>query len=159
MANPKAGMKITKKDGVTFESNVDHVMFTMEELIHAANRDVGKFITRAVKDEIAKHYKPSFTKGQHVRPRKGKFLISKAGKTTQYWARRKSLDLLIGFKNYNWMTQQELGESNYQRLGILRNTVAKNVDMINKIQGQYLTAMNKDKPSIPSGKDEGSGDD
>lgn len=158
MANPKAEMKISKKDGVTFESNIDHVMFTMEELIHAANRDVGKFITRAVKDEIAKHYKPSFTKGQHVRPRKGKFLISKAGKTTQYWARRKSLDLLIGFKNYNWMTQQELGESNYQRLGILRNTVAKNVDMINKIQGQYLTAMNKDKPSIPSGKDEGDGE-
>lgn len=158
MVNPKAGMKITKKDGVTFESNVDHVMFTLEELIHAANRDVGKFITRAVKDEIAKNYKPSFTKGQHVRPRKGKFLISKAGKTTQYWARRKDLDLLIGFKNYNWMTQQELGESNYRRLGLLRNTVAKNVDMINKIQGQYLTAMNKDKPSIPSGKDEGDGE-
>lgn len=159
MANPRAGMKITKKDGVTFESNVDHVMFTIEELIHSANRDVGKFISRAVKDELVKNYKPSYTKGQLIKPRTGKFLISKAGKTTQYWARRKELDLQIGFKNYNWMTQQELGESNYPRLGLLRNTVAKNVNMINNIQSKYLTALNDEKPSIPSGKDEGDGDD
>ena len=159
MANPRAGMKITKKDGVTFESNVDHVMFTIEELIHSANRDVGKFISRAVKDELVKNYKPSYTKGQLIKPRTGKFLISKAGKTTQYWARRKDLDLQIGFKNYNFMTQQELGESNYPRLGLLRNAVAKNVNMINNIQSKYLTALNDEKPSIPSGKDEGDGDD
>ena len=159
MANPRAGMKISKKDGVTFESNVDHVMFTIEELIHSANRDVGKFISRAVKDELVKNYKPSYTKGQQIKPRTGKFLISKAGKTTQYWARRKELDLQIGFKNYNWMTQQELGESNYPRLGLLRNAVAKNVNMINNIQSKYLTALNDEKPSIPSGKDEGDGDD
>lgn len=158
MARPNAKMKITKKDGVTFQSSVEHVLFTMEELIHAANRDVGKFITRAVKDELVKNYKPSYTRGKSIRPRKGKFLVSKAGKTTQYWARRKELDLLIGFKNYNWMTQQELGESNYQRLGLLRNTTAKNIDMINKIQGQYLTALNDEKPSIPSGNDEGDGE-
>lgn len=159
MANPRSGMKISKKDGVIFENNIDHVLFTMEELIHSANRDVGKFITRAVKDEIIKQYEPSYTKGKKIKPRTGKFLRSKAGKTVQYWARKQELDLLVGFKNHNWMTQQELGDSNYQRLGLLRNTVAKNVDMINKIQGQYLTAMNKDKPNIPSGKDEGSGDD
>lgn len=159
MANPRSGMKISKKDGVIFENNIDHVLFTMEELIHSANRDVGKFITRAVKDEIIKQYEPSYTKGKMIKPRTGKFLRSKAGKTVQYWARKQELDLLVGFKNHNWMTQQELGDSNYQRLGLLRNTVAKNVDMINKIQGQYLTAMNKDKPNIPSGKDEGSGDD
>lgn len=158
MANPRAGMKISKKDGVTFESNVEHVMFTIEELIHSANRDVGKFISRAVKDELVKNYKPSYTKGQLIKPRTGKFLISKAGKTTQYWARRKELDLQIGFKNYNWMTQQELGESNYPRLGLLRNTVAKNVNMINNIQSKYLTALNDEKPSIPSGNDEGDGE-
>lgn len=157
MANPRAGMKISKKDGVTFESNVDHVMFTIEELIHSANRDVGKFISRAVKDELVKNYKPSYTKGQLIKPRTGKFLISKAGKTTQYWARRKDLDLQIGFKNYNWMTQQELGESNYPRLGLLRNAVAKNVNMINNIQSKYLTALSDEKPSIPSGNDEGDG--
>ncbi len=159
MANPRSGMKISKKDGVTFKNNIDHVLFTMEELIHGANRDVGKFITRAVKDEIVKNYKPNYTKGRKIVPRKGKFLVSKAGKTTQYWARKKELDVLIGFKNYNWMTQQELGENNYQKLGILRNTVANNVSMINKIQGQYLTALNKENPKIPSGKDEGTGDD
>lgn len=159
MANPRAGMNISKKDGVTFESNIDHVLFTIEELIHSANRDVGKFITSAVKDELVKNYKPSYTKGQRVRPRTGKFLISKAGKTTQYWARRKELDLQIGFKNYNWMTQQELGESNYPRLGLLRNAVAKNISTINRIQGQYLTELNKDNPTIPNGKDEGDGDD
>ncbi|MFL8888930.1 hypothetical protein [Helcococcus kunzii] len=159
MANPRSGMKISKKDGVIFENNIDHVMYTIEELIHSANRDVGKFITRAVKDELIKQYEPNYTKGKMIKPRTGKFLRSKAGKTVQYWARKQELDLLVGFKNHNWMTQQELGDSNYQRLGLLRNTVAKNVDMINKIQGQYLTALNKDKPNIPSGKDEGSGDD
>lgn len=159
MANPRSGMKISKKDGVIFENNIDHVLFTMEELIHGANRDVGKFIVRAVKDEIVKNYKPSYTKGRVIKPRKGKFLVSKAGKTTQYWARRKDLDLLIGFKNYNWMTQQELGESKYQKLGILRNTVANNISTINQIQGQYLTELNKEKPKVKSGKDEGSGND
>ena len=36
MANPNAKMKITKKDGVTFQSNVNHVEFTLEELIESA---------------------------------------------------------------------------------------------------------------------------
>ena len=61
MAGPKAGMKISK-DGIKFESNVDHVMFTIEELIHSANRDVGKFLRRKIADKIFAEYKENFVK-------------------------------------------------------------------------------------------------
>ena len=40
---PNAGLKI-KKGTIQFTSNVDKVKFTIEELINAANRDVGKYI-------------------------------------------------------------------------------------------------------------------
>ncbi|EEB35747.1 hypothetical protein ANHYDRO_01413 [Anaerococcus hydrogenalis DSM 7454] len=158
MVRPNAKMKVTKKNGVTFESNVDHVKFTIEELIHAANRDVGKFITKETANAIDDAYRPYYVKGRMSLVRKNKFKKTYANKSVQYWARKRELDLQVGFKNHNWMTQQELGEYNYPRLGLLRNTVAKNIKTINDIQGQYITELNKENPSVPSGEDEGDGE-
>ena len=56
------------------------------------------------------------------------------------------------------MMQQELGEYNYPRLGLLRTTVAKSIPEINRIQSQYVKKMNDKKPDIPNGKDEGDGE-
>lgn len=158
MSRPSAGMKITKKDGVTFQSNVEHVKFTIEELIHAANRDVGKYIAKETANEMANHFKPTYTRGKISLPRKQSFRKTYANKSIQYWARKKELDVQIGYKNYNFMVQGELGEYNYPKIGQLRNTVSKNIGMINKIQSQYLTALNNDNPSVPGGQDQGDGE-
>lgn len=160
MAGPNAGMKISKVNGITFESGVDHVKFTLEELIHAANKDVAKFLRREVANKIFETYKPVYVKGA-IKNRRNEALKKKwVNATVQYWARKKELDLIIGYKNYNWMTQQELGEYGYERLGILRDIVMKNIANINKIQAQYLTELNNDSPNTDNGiPDIGDGDD
>lgn len=159
MANPSAKMKITKKDGVTFQSNVEHVEFTLEELIHAANKDVARFIRREVADVLYNEYQGTYVKGSKERTRSGKLYKKYANRTVQYWARRRELDLQIGYKHHNWMTQQELGQYGYKKLGAIRNTVYKNIPMINKIQSQYLTDMSKDNPKTDNGiPDRGEGE-
>ena len=146
MQKPNAGMKITKKDGLTFESNVDTVLYTLEELIHAANRDVGKYVSKQT------------VRGRRIAARKNKFKKTYANKSVQYWARKKELDVQVGYKHPSWMMQQELGEYNYPRLGLLRTTVAKSIPEINRIQSQYVKKMNDKKPDIPNGNDEGDGE-
>lgn len=158
MQGPNAGMKITKKDGLTFESNVNTVLFTLEELIHAANRDVGKYISKQTANAIFESYKPNYVKGKRIAIRKNKFKKTYANKSVQYWARKKELDVQIGYKYPSWMMQQELGEYNYPRLGLLRATVAKSIPEINRIQSQYIKRMSNKNPDVPSGKDEGDGE-
>lgn len=159
MANPNAKMKITKKDGVTFQSNVEHVKFTIEELIHAANKDVARFIRREAANVLAEEYKDKHVKGSKETKRRNKFYKKHANRTIQYWARKKELDLQVGYKNYNWMAQQEQGEYGYKKLGAIRNTVYKNIPTINKIQAQYISELNKDNPNTDNGlPDIGDGD-
>ena len=158
MQKPNAGMRITKKDGLTFESNVDTVLYTLEELIHAANRDVGKYVSKQTANAIFESYKPNFVRGRRIAARKNKFKKTYANKSVQYWARKKELDVQIGYKHPSWMMQQERGEYNYPRLGLLRTTVAKSIPEINRIQSQYVKKMNDKKPDIPNGKDEGDGE-
>lgn len=153
---PSAGMKVKKNGDVTFQSNVDHVKFTMGELIDAANRDVGKFIRKLVGNKLVELYKNEYVKGSIVKERTGTFDPSYPRKSLAYWARKKEHDLLIGFKNHSWYgTHQELGDYNYPKKGILRTTVMENIDKIREIQSQYLTELNKEVPRIP----EDTGDD
>ena len=147
MQKPNAGMRITKKDGLTFESNVDTVLYTLEELIHAANRDVGKYVSKQTANAIFESYKPNFVRGRRIAARKNKFKKTYANKSVQYWARKKELDVQVGYKHPSWMMQQEL-----------RTTVAKRIPEINRIQSQYVKKMNDKKPDIPNGKDEGDGE-
>lgn len=150
-SKPNAGMKITKKDGVIFTSNVDHVKFTIEELIMAANKDVGRYIRRKVADKLTTIYKPNYSKGRMIRPRKGVFMKKNSFNTISYWARKKDLDLILGYKNHNFMTQQELGDSNYPKYAVLRNVVNNNIPEINKIQAQYISELNKENPKTDNG--------
>lgn len=155
---PSAGMKITKKDGVTFESNIDHVMWTMEELIHAANKDVAKYIRKEAGNLLFDEYAGKFVKGSKERERTGKFYRKYVNRAIQYWARKQELDLQIGYKNHSWLTQQELGEYGYRKLSAIRDTVYKSIPMINRIQSQYLTALNDKNPSIPNNGPDESGE-
>ena len=142
MPRPNAKMKI-KKDGLIFESNVDAVEWTLKELIQAANADTGKFLRKRVIDKIRAQY------GKQI---PGKRVYRAVG----YWARKRESDLQIGFGHDKygrsgdmWFAiRQELGDKGMPKKGFLRNTVFENIGEIQKIQGQYLSALNEKDPNV-----------
>lgn len=146
MALPKA-VKI-KKDGIEFTNNVDAVNYTLKELIRAALRDCGKLFCNRFRQAYYSHFKR----------RKGR-----VGRYTQYWVRSKQEipDLLVGIKpNAFYGGMQEFGSSKTPRLGLMINTAQDNIDNMQKIQAQYLSALNQDNPNVPSDGDyEGGADD
>ena len=142
MPFPKSVTKFSKRDGVTFIDSVDRVNYTLRELKHTANKDVGKLITRAVKAKI-------------------KNRTRRLAKNTQYWARSRAGDLLVGFKPGGWYGLfQELGTEKRSKVGALRETVSENIPMIVRIQSQYLSGLEDEARAlsmIREGDEEGSG--
>lgn len=70
------------------------------------------------------------------------------GKTSAftYWARKRETDLIVGIKHWAWYgVDQELGTSKQPKHGILRNTVYNNIDEIEKIEAQYLSAIEDER--------------
>lgn len=148
MSVPKSVVKINK-DGVKFESSVDYYQYTIKELCRAALRDVGKFVCRKFRDS----YYSVFSKRHGY-----------VGKYTQYWVQykyEKYPKAQIGIKpNAFYGGFQEFGTSKGQRYGLLTKSVEENVDMIVKIESQYLSALNGDADSLVEESDfEGGADD
>lgn len=134
MPLPNTKMKI-KKDGVIFESNVNAVEYTMRELTIAANRDVGKFIRKRVLEKLRK-----------LRGMKGN---KRLWSTMQFWARKIDLDVLVGHKHSSWYSSLgDQGQKGQPKRNILRETVFENISEINKIQAQYLSALNDENPRV-----------
>lgn len=123
MSLPKA-TKITKK-GVEYYNNVDACKYTITELSRAALRDVGKFVCVQTK--------------QKVHRKTGRLI-----KNIQYWVRTKQPfpNLQVGFKPGGFYGGfQELGTYKQPKIGALTSSVELNVDEIQKIEGQYLSAI------------------
>ena len=136
MPLPNAKMKINK-DGVKFESNVDAVMYSMTELSRAALRDTAKFLRKRMVEKL--------------RNLQGMRKSKRPYSSTQYWVRKRETDLQIGFKHNTWYgVLQELGDRGQPKRNILRSTVMENIDEIQRIQAQYLSALSQEKPDIPS---------
>lgn len=149
MSVPKSVMKINK-DGVQFISSVDYYQYTMKELCRAALRDVGKYVCRTFRQS----YYSTFKKHKGY-----------VGKFTQYWVKYKKEEYPsaeIGIKpNAFYGGFQEFGTSKEPRYGLLTSSVEDNIDMIIKIESQYLSALNDDSADgLISEEDyEGGGDD
>ncbi len=114
-----------EKDGVTYESGADRVNWTLNELIRAALRDVGKFVCKNTRKAIRKR-------------------TGRLAKNTQYWVRtkQKTPNLQVGFKPGGFYGGfQETGTSKIPKIGALSNSVNDNIDEIMKIQGAYLSAI------------------
>jgi HK97 gp10 family phage protein len=127
---PKSVTKYSKKNGVTFISSVDRVQYTIEELTRAALKDVGKFVARETRKKIKKQ-------------------TGRLAKNTQYWVRKKSLDLQIGFKPGGFYGGfQELGTEKTPKVGALSNSVHENIAMITKIESQYLSALEDEAKAL-----------
>ena len=133
MAVPKSVVKIRTRKGqsvVEFTDHADWVNHTIQELIHAALRDTGKYIVRITKNKISK--------------RTG-ILI----KNIQYWARKKDGNLQVGFKPGGWYgLYQELGTEKQPKIGALTSSVEDNIETIRKIQAQYLSALNDETKAM-----------
>lgn len=127
MAVPKA-VKFTR-NGVEYISKVDRTQYLLKELVHVANKDVGKFITRETKKKIKS------------RSGRGK-------KNTQYWA-RKDGSLLVGYKKGGfYLGFQELGTSKQTKQAMLKNAVIGNKSEIRKIQGTYIKSIEDENKAL-----------
>ncbi len=135
MPIPKSVVKFDK-DGVKYVSNLERTQYTMNELIRAALRDVGKYVTKTFRNE----YYGVFKK------RKGN-----VGKYTQYWVRSKqdTPDLQVGLKpNAFYGGFQELGSSKTSKLGLLSKAAQDNIAEIVKIESQYLSALEDEAKAL-----------
>lgn len=129
MPMPKSVIKMNK-GGVKFESSVDKIAYTLEELSRAALRDVGKFVTKETRKNISRR-------------------TGRLAKNTQYWARKKDCDLQVGFKPAGWYGMfQELGSTNIAKIGALEKAVHDNIPMIIKIESQYLSGLESEARAL-----------
>ncbi len=135
MALPNAQMKIDK-DGVTFQSNVEAVEYSITQLIKAALRDTAKFLRKRIIEKLKKL--PGMKKTKRLY------------NSTQYWVRKKENDLQIGLKHDTWYgALAELGDKGQPKRAIVRDTTYENIEEIQTIQAQYLSALNDEHPDIP----------
>lgn len=134
MPMPKSVTKVTK-DGLEFTSNVDAILYTLEELQRAALRDTAKLVRRRAIQALQQL--PGMKRNRRLY------------KSTQYWVRRRETDLQIGFKHDSWYgVRSELGTHGSPARGILRDTVYSNIDQIRTIQAQYLSGLSAETPNL-----------
>lgn len=125
---PKSVTKYSNKNGVTFTSGVDRANYTIQELSRAALKDVAKVIRKKMIVKLKEL--PGMKKNKRIYS------------STQYWVRKKETDLQVGFKHDTWYgTLQELGGKNQPKRSVLRDTVFESIDDIQKIEAQYLSAV------------------
>lgn len=128
MPMPKSVTKYSNKNGVTFTSGVDRANYTIQELSRAALKDVAKVIRKKMVSKLKEL--PGMKKNKRIYS------------STQYWVRKKETDLQLGFKHDTWYgVLQELGGKNQPKRSILRDTVFESIDDIQKIEAQYLSAV------------------
>lgn len=127
MAVPSS-IKITK-NGVEYISSVDRTKYTLQQLVHAANKDVGKYIARKTREKITK--------------RTGR------GRTnTQYWA-KKDGTLEVGYKPGGfYLGFDELGTNKRMKVAQLHNTVIEEKEEIRRIQGTYIKSIEDENRAL-----------
>lgn len=133
MSVPKSIIKF-KKGQMEYVSNVDAVLYTIEELTRGALRDVGKF--------LAKEYRTAFYA-------RFKRIDGKVGKGVSYWARKQEKDLQIGIGKKGigfWGGILDVKKANQ----LLKTVVMNNIHKIQEIEGKYLSEISKDIPDMSS---------
>lgn len=152
----------TYADGhVEFRDYINLAEYSIRSLTAFALTDVGKYICNNVR-VLLQQERPEMTG-------KAKKRIFNA---YQYWNRKWENDLVVGIKNLSKSPSKygsgfhSSGERNYDawysvgyeigmqgrvkmpRKAFLQNFVYQNVDMIRRIEAQYLTAINQDNDAL-----------
>ena len=119
-----------KRDGVEYTSRVERTKYLLSELVRAALKDTGRYICKMTRKQI----------------RRG---TGRLAKNTQYWVRKRDMDLQVGFKPGGWYGMyQELGTENKPKIGALKNAVMLNLAEIRRIQGQYLSTIEDENRAL-----------
>lgn len=119
-----------KRNGVEYTSKVERTKYLLSELVRAALKDTGRYICKMTRKQI--------------RRRTGRL-----AKNTQYWVRKRDMDLQVGFKPGGWYGMyQELGTENKPKIGALKNAVMLNLAEIRRIQGQYLSTIEDENRAL-----------
>lgn len=119
-----------KRDGVEYTSRVERTKYLLSELVRAALKDTGRYICKMTRKQI--------------RRRTGRL-----AKNTQYWVRKRDMDLQVGFKPGGWYGMyQELGTEKKPKIGALKNAVMLNLTEIRRIQGQYLSTIEDENRAL-----------
>lgn len=127
MAVPKA-VKITK-NGVEIINKVDRTKYALKQLVHAANKDVGKLITKRTREKINKR-------------------TGRGRRFTQYWARKDGI-LQVGYKpEAFYLGFDELGTNKRKKIAQLNNTVQDELPEIRKIQGAYIKSIEDENKAL-----------
>jgi len=144
MTAPKSVTKVVYKKGkceVTFTDNVEVAKYSLNGLIYAALKDVGKFICKKFREEYDKEFKKGRGKGRIA---------------VEYWARKNSKgqnsentdsswpNLQVGIKGKRgfYAGFQETGTSREAQKSLLQNVVQDNISEIENIESKYLSSMN-----------------
>lgn len=142
---------VIKRNGVELTSNVDRANYLITELTRAAMRDVAKYVLRIVRANV---------RGISSQTRKMRYATTRY----QYWIRKRECDLQLGIENTAkgaetawWADQSELGTGGQPKRGFLRSAVYDNIEMIRKIEAQYLSAI-EDEMNAASMVDESEND-
>lgn len=123
-----SAVKITK-NGVQYINQVDRTKYMLKELVHTANKDVGKYITKEAKKKM-------------------KSITGRGKKNTQYWA-RKDGSLLVGYKPGGfYMGFEELGTSSHLKKEFLKNATLQNKNEIRRIQGTYIKSIEDENKAL-----------
>lgn len=131
MGLPSSVVKI-KKDGVEYISSVDRVQYTLHELCRAALRDVGKLICNRTRKKIRRR-------------------TGRGARNIQYWVRSKQRrpDLQVGLKPMGfYLGFQELGTGKHKKIGALSESTKENISEIQRITGQYLSAVDDENRAL-----------
>lgn len=146
---------------VEFRDWTDQAEYSIRQLTSFALNDVGKYICNNVR-QMVKTDQPE--------------MVGKASRRIfnayQYWNRKKENDLIVGIKNLQYKPTKygsgfkSSGERNYDawysvgleigmqgsvkipKKAFLQRFVYGNLDMIRKIEAQYLTAINLDNDAL-----------
>lgn len=132
---PKSVVKI-KKDGVEYISSVDRAQYTLKELSRAALRDVAKLLRKRIKANVPIG-EGTLEKnvGTWVRKSKDGTPRLQVGVYDRKRAKKK------GYKYAFHAHLVEFGTRKMRARPFLRPTVMDNIDEIQKIEGQYLSAI------------------
>lgn len=148
MPVPKSVTKINK-DGVQFISNVERVNYTIEELTRAALRDAGRYLSKEIKKII-----PVF---RGVLKRCVGTWVKKDRLTGQVllqmgvYSNKKAKEKGITPAYHAHLVQfgyEHIGSGHVNGVNYLDSPVYKNIQTIQKIESQYLSALSNENKAL-----------
>lgn len=119
---------MAKRKPFTFDSNLDKVLAKVEEKPHRVMNEVGLALAKEIRPKV------------NARPSSKKRGTPFMRWTTQFWARKREKDLIIGYKNHAGMKYlyDEVDDP-------IKPTVVANIPNIQKAIGKALDEIRKDK--------------